>query len=67
MKLKESTKDGRGKVSKKAMEEGKHLRVNVEKAKGLQLLYGKKAYVLKVGSCGFYKGLFITVLGGTKC
>ena len=49
------------------MEEGKYLRVNVEKAKGLQLLYGKKAYVLKVGSCGFYKGLFITVLGGTKC
>lgn len=56
-----------GKCLRRQWKKESILRVNLEKAKGLQLLYGKKAYVLKVGSCGFYKGLFITVLGGTKC
>ena len=32
--------------------EGKSLRVNVNKTKGMQLLYGKKSGVLKVDSCG---------------
>ena len=31
---------------------GKGLRVNVEKTKEFQLLYGKKSYVLEVDSCG---------------
>lgn len=31
--------------------EGKDLRVSVEKAKAMQLLYSKKAYVSKMGPC----------------
>ena len=32
--------------------EGKGLRVNVDKTKGMQLLFGKKISVLKVDPCG---------------
>ena len=32
--------------------EGKGLRVNVDKRKGMQLLFGKKSSVLKVDPCG---------------
>ena len=32
--------------------EGKGLRVNVDKRKGMQLLFGKKSSVLKVDLCG---------------
>ena len=32
--------------------EGKGLRVNVDKTKGMQLLFGKKSSVLKMDPCG---------------
>ena len=32
--------------------EGKGLRVNVNKTKGMQLLFGKKSSVSRVGPCG---------------
>ena len=40
--------DGKGKV------EGKGLRVNINKTKGMQLLYGKKSSVSKVDPCGLW-------------
>ena len=34
--------------------EGKGLRVNVDKTKGMQLLFGKKSSLSKVDPCGVY-------------
>ena len=36
----------------KKAEEGKGLRLNVDKTKGMQLLFGKKSSVSKVDPCG---------------
>ena len=39
-------------VKSKNAVEGKGLRVNVDKTKGIQLLFGKKSSISKVDSCG---------------
>ena len=39
---------------------GKGLRVNVDKTKGMQLLFGKKSIILKVDPCVICRKLVVT-------
>ena len=50
------------------MKEGKGLRVNVDKTRGMQLLFGKKSSVSKVDLCGVYgEGVDYNSIQCTKC
>ena len=42
--------------------EGMGLRINVDKTKGMQLLFGKKISVLKVDTCGVCSKSLVVIL-----
>ena len=55
MRLWTSMEDG------KIQAKGKGLRVNVDKTKGMQLLFGKKSSILKVDPCVICRKLVVTL------
>ena len=61
MRLWTSMEDGKIQVK------GKGLRVNVDKTKGMQLLFGKKSSILKVDPCVICRKLVVTLFNVRNC